>query len=78
MVQKKAQENTTTLLISKLRVFTSLSQPHLQPKSGKARRVGGACGREGRARRESGPVLTMVNYLKWLTHLGWGGMDDNA
>ena len=78
MVQKKAQENTIILLISKLRVFTSLFQPHLQPKSRKRRQVAGAWGREEWARRESGPVLTIVKHLKWLTYLGWGGMVDSA
>ena len=56
MMQKKAQENTTTLLISKLRVFTSISQPYLQPKNGKARR-----GQSREHAGENGGLVESIN-----------------
>ena len=62
-----------TLNLQAWSLHFSLSQPHLQPKSRKARRFAGACEREGRTQRGSGLVLTMVNHSKWLTYLGWGG-----
>ena len=65
------------ILNHKLRVFT-LSLNHIyKPRVGRLGKSQEHAWEKG-GLRESGPVLTMLNHSKWLTYLGWGGMDDSA
>ena len=73
-------------LISKLWVFTSLSLSLFlftkfttREQEGEASRGNGSMWeRRVGCQNQSGPILTTVNHSKWLTYLGWGGVDDRA